>query len=97
MKIAKFDSEAEKTAVIAAVQKYIPVWIGGNDIVKPGTWRWAPDDSSITYPSIIEKNNGTEKSGGRNCLQLRKSKRDSKYINQFPANCAESQNFICYK
>ncbi len=96
MRIAKFNSEAEKSAVITAFQNYLPTWIGGNDIVKPGTIRWAPDDSP-TYPSINEKINGTEKSGGQHCLHLNKYAPNSDYVNEYSANCSDTKYFICFK
>jgi hypothetical protein len=95
MKIAKFDSNSEMNEVYSTMKAnfsaYLPVWIGGNDIVKTGTWRWAPDDS----PVFITLSNESDKIGGLNCLYLYTPSRYNSTI--YNANCADSRYFICQK
>jgi hypothetical protein len=50
MQLAKFDSVAEQTHLVSALQEnhgWTYFWLAGNDIEKEGTWKWAPEDTQI--------------------------------------------------
>ncbi len=74
----------------ANYSSYEKVWIGANDIVKKGTYRWAPDDSPVfvTLPKIL----GTEKYAGYNCLQLYGSPKAVSV-----GGCTFDKHIICQK
>jgi hypothetical protein len=105
MKIARFESEAEMKEFFGAVRmqtgkEYFNYWIGANDFLKTGDYRWAPDNSPVNYH--IEawwggKSNETAKQPFFHiayCLALVSRPGEMKV---FKYSCNKTFHYICQK
>jgi hypothetical protein len=97
MKLARFDSNEEQAHILSIIgnsyNEVSPIWLAGNDVLKEGNWRWAPEDSPV-HVNLRWSNGQPTNNDSENCLSMH-SHAEGIYLHS--DQCTKRYNFICQK